>query len=94
MLGSSRSNLLLREGLIAAKRKAKEKPREKVAGGGTQRLWRVTFYRGGKPYHFLFLRFFDWTPRSRDIDCQSSVKNSDIIAADILSTPIFLGFLA
>ncbi len=36
LFGSSRSNILSREGLTAAKRNAKERPREKVTGGGIQ----------------------------------------------------------
>ncbi len=36
LFGSSRSRILSREGLRAAKRKAKERPRVKVTGGGIQ----------------------------------------------------------
>jgi len=43
------------------------------------RPWMVLLQRGGKPDHFLLLRFFDWTPRSRDIDCKSLVKNLLIV---------------
>jgi hypothetical protein len=41
-------------------------------------------------YHFLLLPIFDRVPVSRDIDCLSLAKISEILAdADILSTPIF-----
>jgi hypothetical protein len=57
------------------------------------RLWRVVLQRR-QPYHFLLLRFFDWRPRSKDIDCNILMKISKILAgADILSTPKFLTFL-
>ncbi len=45
--------------------------------------------------HFLFSPIFDRTPVSRDLDCYSLAKISEILAgADILSTPIFVMFSA
>ncbi len=44
---------------------------------------------------FLLSPIFDRTPVSRDIDCYSLAKISEILAgADILSTPIFVTFSA
>jgi hypothetical protein len=46
-------------------------------------------------YHFLFSPIFDRAPVSRDIDCYSLAKISEILAgADILSTAIFVTFSA
>jgi hypothetical protein len=43
---------------------------------------------------FLLLPLFERTPVSRDIDCYSLAKISEILeGADILSTPIFVTFL-
>ncbi len=43
----------------------------------------------------MLLPIFDGTPVSRDIDCYSLVKISEILAAvNILSTPIFVTFSA
>ena len=43
----------------------------------------------------MLLPIFDGMPVSRDIDCYSLVKISEILAAaDILSTPIFVTFSA
>ncbi len=45
--------------------------------------------------HFLFSPIFDRTPVSRDIDCYSLAKISEILAsADILWRPIFVTFSA
>ncbi len=44
---------------------------------------------------FLLLPLFDRMPVSRDIDCYSLAKFSEILAdADILSMPIFVMFSA
>jgi hypothetical protein len=59
------------------------------------RLWRVAFHTRCQPDHVLHRRFFDWTPRSRDTGHCSLTKISEILAdANILSTPIFVTFLA
>jgi hypothetical protein len=43
--------------------------------------------------HFLFSPIFCRTPMSRDIDCYSLAKISEILAAaNILSTPLFVTF--
>ncbi len=45
--------------------------------------------------HFMFSPIFNRTPVSRDIDCYSLAKISEILAgANILSTPIFVKFSA
>ncbi len=147
---SSRSNIL---GLTAAKRKVKERPREKVTGGGiqSQEQMEIVFtHTPPSPWHymdncaspppllpsplpngsypigalrdlsvellwwpqlggyeymnwywtvmvnaFLLLPLFDRMPVSRDIDCYSLAKFSEILAgADILSMPIFVTFSA
>jgi hypothetical protein len=59
------------------------------------RLWVQKLILDSDGDCFLLLPIFDKTPVSRDIDCYSLAKISEILAgADILSTPIFVRFSA
>ncbi len=59
------------------------------------RLWVCKLILNSNGDHFLVSPIFCRTPVSRDIECYSLAKISEILAgADILSTPIFVTFSA